>query len=50
MPEEDADVMWTFSKAESAALETLCWLTGSFFFVYLMVTLVVPVLASFRLV
>ena len=49
MSEADVTVMWTFSKDESTALEVLYYMGMSFFIVYLMVMLFVPVLSSFRL-
>lgn len=42
--------MWTYSKAERVMLEMLYWMGASFLFVYLTVMVLVPVLASFRLV
>lgn len=49
MPEEVEDVTWTFSKAESEAVNAAGWMAVTFMMVYLTVMLFVPVLASFRL-
>lgn len=49
MPEEVADVTWTFSRAESEAVNAAGWMMVTFLFVYLTVMLFVPMLASFRL-
>jgi len=49
MPEEAEDVTWTYSKAESGAIEVLYYMGMSFLFVYLTVMLFVPALSGFRL-
>lgn len=49
MPEEIADVTWTFSKAESEAINAAGWMAVTFLTVYLTIMLFAPMLASFRL-